>query len=43
MGCAAGTTVAAVNLVNLNPSSAWHIVGVRDMNHDEHAEILVPE
>jgi len=41
MGGAAGTTVNAVNLVNINPGPAWHIVaGFRDMDGDGHADIL---
>jgi len=30
MGGAAGTTVTAANLVDINPGPAWHIVGMRD-------------
>jgi len=40
MGGAAGTTINAANLVNLNPGPSWHIVGLRDMNGDFHADIL---
>jgi len=43
MGGAAGTTVTAMNLINLNPGPAWHVVGLRDMNGvvvDKHAVIL---
>src|SRR5262249_47952068 len=32
--------VVAMNLVNLNPGPAWHIVGLRDMNGDARADIL---
>jgi len=40
IGGASGTTVTAANLVNLNPGPSWHIAGLRDMNHDGHADIL---
>jgi len=40
MGGALGTTITSANLVNLNPGPAWHIVGLRDMNGDAHADIL---
>ena len=40
MGGAAGTTINAVNLVNINPGPTWHVVGLRDMNGDVHADIL---
>src|SRR5262249_51651071 len=40
MGGAAGTTISSVDLVNLNPGPAWHIVGLRDMNNDGQAGIL---
>jgi len=40
MGGAAGTTINAMNLVNLNPGPTWHIVGLRDMDHDLKADIL---
>jgi len=40
MGGATGTTITAVNLVNINPGPAWHIVGLRDMNNDERGDIL---
>jgi len=40
MGGAAGTTVTAMNLVNINPGPAWHIVGMREMNGDGLADIL---
>ena len=35
-----GTTITAMNLVNLNPGPAWHIVGLRDMNKDGAADIV---
>ena len=40
MGGAAGTTINAMNLVNLNPGPAWHVVGLRDMNGDQKADIV---
>ena len=40
MGGTAGTTITSANLINLNPGPAWHIVGLRDMNGDEKADIL---
>jgi len=42
MGGAAGTTITATNLVNLNPGPAWHIAGLRDMTNDGgvHPDIL---
>ena len=40
MGGASGTTVTAVNLVNLNPGPTWHVAGLRDMSNDGHAGIL---
>ena len=41
MGGAAGTTINAANLVNINPGPAWHIAGMRDMNNDAaHIDIL---
>ena len=40
MGGADGTTINAMNLVNLNPGPAWHIVALRDMDFDGHADIL---
>ena len=43
MGGAAGTTVTAMNLVNLgiDPGPTWHVVGLRDMNDDGRADILL--
>ena len=43
MGGAGGTTVAAMNLVNLviDWGPTWHIVGLRDMNNDARADILL--
>ena len=46
MGGASGTTVAAMNAVNFGidpglPGPAWHIVGLRDMNNDARADILL--
>jgi len=41
MGGAAGTTINAANLINLNPGPSWHIVGMRDMDHDAHIDILL--
>jgi len=35
-----GIKINAINLVDLNPGPAWHIVGLRDMNNDAHADIL---
>ena len=35
-----GTTVTAMNVVNLNPGPTWHIASMRDMNGDEKADIL---
>jgi len=35
-----GTTIASANLININPGPAWHIVGLRDMDGDSHADIL---
>jgi len=40
MGGTFGTAVTAANLVNLNPGSAWHIAGLRDMDGDGHADIV---
>jgi len=40
MGGGAGTTVTAVNLVNLNPGPSWHIVGLRNIDADGQADIL---
>jgi len=40
MGGIAGTGVAAMNLININPGPAWHVVGLRDMDLDRHADIL---
>jgi len=40
MGGPAGTTILARNFVNINPGPSWHIVGLRDMDHDQHADIL---
>src|SRR5262249_19628789 len=37
MGGAAGTTINAANLINLNPGPTWHIVALRDMSGDLHA------
>jgi len=35
-----GTTINAVNLINLNPGPAWHIVGMREMDGDTKIDIL---
>ena len=35
-----GTTITAMNLINLNPGPAWHIVGLRDMDGDLHNDIV---
>jgi len=40
MGGTAGTTITGENLVNLNPGPTWHIVGLRDMNGDNRADIV---
>src|SRR5262249_19629629 len=40
MGGIAGTAVAAMNLINLNPGPTWHIVGMRDMDRDAHIDIV---
>jgi len=41
MGGIAGTAVTAMNLINLNPGPAWHIVpGFRDINENTAADIL---
>ena len=40
MGGTGGTTITSVNLVNINPGSAWHVVGLRDMNNDQKIDIL---
>jgi len=40
MGGADGTTVTHENSVVLNPDPTWHIVGLRDMNSDDRADIL---
>jgi len=44
MGGIAGTAVTAMNLVNIggtDPSPTWHVVGLRDMNGDQKADILL--
>ena len=41
MGGAAGTTITSANLINLNPGPAWHIVGLRDMDGDTRADIVL--
>ena len=40
MGGTDGTTITSVNLVNINPGPAWHIVRLRDMLEDGQADIL---
>jgi len=40
MGGADGTTVTAVNLVNINPGPSWHIVDLRDIDGDHKADIV---
>jgi len=35
-----GASITAVNLININPGPSWHIVGLRDMNYDERADVL---
>jgi len=40
MGGAAGTTINALNLVDLDPGPAWHIVGLRELTHDAQIDIL---
>jgi len=40
MGGAAGTTINAMNLININPGPAWHIVGLRDMDGDVKKDIV---
>jgi len=40
MGGAAGTTINAANLVNINPGPAWHIAGLRNMDGDFRADIV---
>src|SRR5262249_16649391 len=39
MGGPAGA-IRNVNLINIDPGPSWHIVGLRDMNGDQHADIL---
>jgi len=43
MGGAAGTTVTAMNLVSLviDWGPTWHVVGLRDMNNDAHADMVL--
>jgi len=40
MDGANGTTVTAMNLINVNPGPAWHIVALRDMDNDARIDIL---
>jgi len=35
-----GTTITAMNLIDLNPGPSWHIAGMRDMDGDGKADIL---
>ena len=35
-----GKTITFMDLVNINPGPAWHIVGLRNMDGDERADIL---
>ena len=40
MGRPFGTGIDAANLININPGPSWHVVGLRNMDGDNRADIL---